>query len=111
MLDRNRKPSVRRPHGKHDAQNQKQNMPVLAKFYGIVIRMLCVRALSARFHAIYGESELVVQISPLRIVAGVAPARVCDLVLEWARAHQKELLADWERCRQAERPLPIAPLQ
>src|SRR6188472_1318079 len=40
-------------------------MPVLCKFYGIVIRMLCVRELGARFHAIYEQSELVVQIKPL----------------------------------------------
>jgi hypothetical protein len=72
--------------------------------------MLCVRALSARFHAIYGDAELVVQIAPLRIVAGQAPSRVSDLVLEWAQAHQRELLEAWNRCRLAERPAPIPPL-
>jgi hypothetical protein len=86
-------------------------MPVLSRFYGIVIRMLCVRSLSARFHAIYGESELVVQISPLCIVGGQAPPRVCELVLEWAREHQKELLAAWRRCSVAEKPGFIAPLE
>lgn len=85
-------------------------MPVLSKFYGIVIRMLCVRALSARFHAIYGDSELVVQIAPLRIIDGQAPSRVSDLVLEWAQAHQRELLEAWSRCRLAEKPVPIPPL-
>lgn len=86
-------------------------MPVLSKFCGIVIRMLCIRPFAARFHAFYEQSELVVQISPLRIVAGDAPARVRDLVLEWAEQHQQELLQDWNRCRLAEKPLPIAPLQ
>jgi hypothetical protein len=85
-------------------------MPVLSKFYGIVIRMLCVPQLGARFHAIYGQSELVVQISPLRIVAGDAPLRVRKMVLAWAQQHQKELLDAWSRLRLAERPAPIAPL-
>jgi hypothetical protein len=85
-------------------------MPVISKFYGIVIRMLFARALTARFHAIYGDSELVVRISPLSIIQGDAPQRVQSLVLEWARDHQSELLADWERCARAEMPVPITPL-
>lgn len=86
-------------------------MPVLSKFYGIVIRMLCIRALGARFHAIYGQSELIVEISPLRIVAGDAPARVKSLVLEWARQHQNELMEAWRQLCVAEPPQPIAPLE
>jgi len=85
-------------------------MPVISKFYGIVIRMLFARALTARFHAIYGDSELVVSIAPLSIIQGEAPPRVRSLVLEWAKQHQTELLADWERCARAEVPVPITPL-
>ena len=48
-------------------------MPVLSKFYGIVIRMLVARSFAARFHAIYGNTELVVAIDPVRIVQGDAP--------------------------------------
>lgn len=87
-----------------------KTMPVLSKFYGIVIRMLCVRELGARFHAIYGQSEVIIQISPLRVVAGDAPQRVQNLVLEWARQHQQELLEAWHRLSIAEPPQPIAPL-
>jgi hypothetical protein len=43
-------------------------MPVLSKFYGIVIRMLAARPVEARFHAIYGNWELVVGIWPLHII-------------------------------------------
>jgi len=85
-------------------------MPVLARFYGIVIRMLCVRHLPARFSAIYENAELVVEVSSLRIVGGTAPTRVAELVLEWARVHQRELVEAWNRIRRAEPPPPIAPL-
>lgn len=91
--------------------NEPTTMPVLSRFYGIVIRMLCVRSLGARFHAIYGPTELVVQISPLRVIAGDAPHRVQTLVLEWARQHQAELLEAWHRLCVAEPPQPIAPLE
>lgn len=65
----------------------------------------------ARFHAIYGNSELVIGISPLAVVNGSAPARVQEMVFEWAAQHQSELIESWNRCRRAEKPLEIAPLQ
>jgi len=63
------------------------------------------------FHAIYGEYELLVGISPIEILEGRAPARTQSLVLEWAALHQKELIEDWERCENAQLPLPISPLE
>lgn len=86
-------------------------MPVISKFYGIVIRMLCARHLNARFHAIYGDTELVVNIWPLKIIQGDAPRRVRELVLEWAAQHQQELLAAWHRVEFGQAPLRIEPLQ
>ena len=85
-------------------------MPVLSKFYGIVIRMVGGQ-LEPRFHAIYGDSELVVTIWPLQVVQGEAPPRVSDMVLEWAVAHQGELLAAWNRCRFGLAPHAISPLE
>jgi len=86
-------------------------MPVLSKFYGIVIRMLRADVLAAHFHAIYGNTELVVSIWPLKIVQGDAPRRVRELVLEWAAQHQQELLMAWNRCGSGLPPAHIAPLQ
>ena len=85
-------------------------MPVISKFYGIVIRMVFIPLFGAHFHAFYGDFELVVGINPLRILQGCAPERARDMVLEWARAHQAELLAAWRRCGAAQPPHTIAPL-
>lgn len=85
-------------------------MPVISKFYGIVIRMLFSRLLPARFHAIYEHSEVIVQIEPLRIVWADAPERVRQMVLEWAEEHKNELLVAWKCCATAQKPLPISPL-
>ncbi len=85
-------------------------MPVLSKFYGIVIRMVFIQPYGAHFHAFYGNSELVVGIDPLRIIQGEAPSRVGAMVLEWAGSHQSELLAAWDRLCAAQKPATIAPL-
>jgi len=92
-------------------EEETESMPVLSKFYGIVIRMAFIRAFTAHFHAIYGQWELIVGIAPLRIIQGDAPGRVRDMVLEWAAEHQRELIDDWNRCSVAIPPLPIRPLQ
>jgi hypothetical protein len=86
-------------------------MPTISKFYGIVIRMMRLREFGARFHAIYENSELVVNLWPLKIVAGEAPARVKDMVLEWATQHQQELLMAWNNIQSGERPMAIEPLK
>lgn len=86
------------------------SMPVIAKFYGIVIRILCAKPFSARFHAFYENCELVVNIWPLTVIQGDAPQWVEEKVLAWARQHQQELLADWNRCIMGQKPLGIAPL-
>ena len=85
-------------------------MPVLAKFYGIVIRMLFVREFSAHFYAYYNNWELMIGVAPVRVIQGEAPARVSELVLEWANQHQYELLTAWNRLAQARVPEPIQPL-
>ena len=86
-------------------------MPVISKFYGIVIRMLRAQGLAARFHAIYENTELVVSIWPLRVIQGDAPGRVREMVLEWAAQHQQELLTSWQRCLSGQAPTRIQPLQ
>lgn len=85
-------------------------MPVLSKFYGIIIRMAFCPTTGAHFHATYQEAELVVGLNPLRVIQGDAPSRVRDLVLEWARSRYPELLAAWRRCAAAQPAQPIAPL-
>ena len=69
------------------------------------------RPRTPHFHAIYGEYELIVGISPITILEGKAPNRVRSMILEWTALHQEELSENWNRCRQGEQPSPIAPLE
>lgn len=86
-------------------------MPVISKFYGIVIRMLMSRSLDARIHAIYGDHEIIVEIWPLRIVGGNAPERVRHMVLEWAAQNQLALMQNWNRASDGLVPQPVRPLE
>jgi hypothetical protein len=86
-------------------------MPVLSRFYGIVIRMLFIRPFVAHFHAIYQNCELIVRVAPLEIIQGDAPRRVREMVLEWAAQHEEELMQAWNRLSAAQPPLPIEPLK
>lgn len=85
-------------------------MPTISEFYGIQIRMYFADHNPPHFHAMYGDHEFVVGISPILVIAGQGPPRVRSMVLEWAALHQEELLEDWNRCRSAQMPLPIPPL-
>jgi hypothetical protein len=85
-------------------------MPVLAKFCGIVIRMFRVRGMPARFHAFYRDSELIVEVAPLRVVQGNMPASFARMVLAWAGLHQAELLTAWRALLASRKPAVIGPV-
>jgi len=85
-------------------------MPTISMFYGILIKMFFDDHAPPHFHAEYGEHELVITISPIKIIKGNAPKRVKSMVLEWAALHQEELLQDWELCKNMQSPVTIEPL-
>jgi len=86
-------------------------MPVISEFYGIVIRMFFNDHPPPHLHAVYGEYELIVGIRPITIIEGNAPGRVRSMVVEWTALHQEALLVNWERCRNAQTPHRIQPLE
>ena len=85
-------------------------MPVVSTFYGITIRMFYNDHAPPHFHAVYGNNELFVEISPIRIAKGRAPGGIRSMVLEWAALRQQELMDNWNRLQRGEGPVPIPPL-
>ncbi|MBA2671805.1 MAG: DUF4160 domain-containing protein [Gemmatimonadetes bacterium] len=86
-------------------------MPIISRFYGIVIRIFYDDHAPPHFHASYAEHELIVGIAPIAILNGEAPSRVRSMVLEWSALHQAELLTNWECCHTGVVPSAIAPLE
>lgn len=70
-------------------------MPEISRFFGIM--MYFDDHAPPHFHAVYGNQEAQVGITPIRILEGGLPARAASMVFEWAAMHQAELMANWER--------------
>ena len=71
-------------------------MPVIARFYGIIIRMYFREHGVAHFHALYGEHVAVFAIQTLEKIEGNLPPRAERLVREWSAQHQAELQEMWD---------------
>jgi len=73
-------------------------MPVVARFYGIVIKMYFSQSEHGipHFHAIYGEFNGVFAIETLEMIEGDLPNRSRKLVKEWATLYKSDLLHMWE---------------
>lgn len=74
-------------------------MPVIARFYGIIIKMYFSQSEHGlpHFHAIYGEFNAVFNIDTLEMLEGDLPLRALRLVKEWATQYKEELLDMWNR--------------
>lgn len=72
-------------------------MPVIARFYGLLIKMYFREHGIPHFHAIYGEYNGVFEIKTLEMIEGDLPSRAQKLVMEWAQKYQKELANMWEK--------------
>lgn len=72
-------------------------MPVIARFYGILIKMYFSQSEHGvpHFHALYGEHNGVFDIQTLEMLEGDLPSRAQRLVREWSAHHQNELLEMW----------------
>ena len=73
-------------------------MPVISRFYGIIIKMYFQQKEHnpPHFHAIYGEYVGVIDINELKMIEGDLPNKAHSLVLEWAKDNQDELLNMWK---------------
>ena len=72
-------------------------MPVIARFYGIIIKMYFSQSEHGipHFHAIYGEYNAVFAIESVLVIEGDLPPRAERMVKEWAALYKSELLRMW----------------
>lgn len=86
-------------------------MPIISRFFGIVVSMHYADHAPPHFHVRYGERKAIVGIEPPIVLRGHLPPRVTGMIIEWATQHQDQLLEDW-LLAQSHRPLrSIEPLQ
>lgn len=85
-------------------------MPVISRFYGIVIMMYFQDHNPPHFHAKYEGQLAVYSIKGCRLIAGKFPPRATRLIKEWAKLHEKELTEDWKIAQKEGKLKSIEPL-
>jgi hypothetical protein len=73
-------------------------MPVISRFYGIVIKMYFQQSEHnpPHIHAVYGECIGAIDLRNLQMLEGDLPPKALKLVQEWIEINQAELLKMWE---------------
>jgi len=85
-------------------------MPIISRFFGIVIYIYWKDHAPPHFHAKYGDDEIVVEIRTGN-VSGNMSNRAIKLVQEWRELHKDELLKDWKLAEQKKALFAINPLE
>ena len=86
-------------------------MPEISRFYGIVIQIYYGDHQPPHFHALYAGRVAMIAIETLQVIEGSLPKRALGMVLDWAAAHQPELLEAFNRAASLQTPGKIAPLE
>ena len=71
-------------------------MPVVSRFYGIMIKLYFREHGVPHFHALYGEHNAMFAIDTLEMLEGDLPNRARRLVTEWAQQYQDDLRRMWQ---------------
>lgn len=73
-------------------------MPVLSRFYGIIIRMYFLQKEHnpPHIHAIYGDDVAAITISDGKILEGSLPGKALEMVREWITNNREDLFAMWD---------------
>ena len=73
-------------------------MPVLSKFYGIIIRMYFQQSEHnpPHIHALYGDDVAAIDIQTGKILEGHLPPKALSMVSEWIDLHKIDLMRIWE---------------
>lgn len=73
-------------------------MPVIARFYGMIIKMyfLGKEHNPPHIHVVYGEYLGIIDIKTLEMLEGDLPRKALALVQEWTATHRQALAEMWD---------------
>ncbi len=85
-------------------------MPVISRFFGVVIAMYWRDHAPPHFHAKYGDQEVTIDIET-GAVTGVMSKRALAMVEEWRLLHLEDLREDWRLATARQSLRRIEPLE
>lgn len=85
-------------------------MPIISRFYGIIIYIFWKDHAPPHLHAKYADDEIIVEIES-GLIIGSMSKRAIKMVQEWREIYKSELLQDWKLAEQKRALFPIKPLE
>lgn len=85
-------------------------MPIISRFFGIVIYIYWRDHMPAHFHAKYQDQEITVDMET-GLIKGNMGRKAIALIQEWRELHKAELMENWELARQKKELRRIDPLE
>jgi hypothetical protein len=85
-------------------------MPVISRFFGIIIYMHWKEHSPPHFHAKYQDQEITMDIKTGKI-NGAISKKALQLINEWRKKHIRELLKDWQLASNRKSLNNIQPLE
>ena len=85
-------------------------MPIISRFFGIIVFMFWREHQPAHFHAKYGDEEVIVEIQTGKVTGNISQ-RVLNMVQEWRELHKDELMVDWKLAEEGKPLKRIKPLE
>ena len=85
-------------------------MPIISRFFGIIITMYWRDHVPPHFHAKYGDQEVIVEIETGKVTGNISK-RALSMVQEWRELYKEELLNDWQLAEQNKPLKKIKPLE
>ena len=72
-------------------------MPVISRFYGIIIRMYFTQAEHnpPHIHAVFGDDTAEITIQDGILLEGHLPPKALAMVREWIALHRDDLMSIW----------------
>ena len=73
-------------------------MPVLSRFYGIIIRMYFLQSEHnpPHIHAIYNDDVAAIDFMTGKVLEGHLPGKALNMVQEWVELNREALKTIWE---------------
>lgn len=85
-------------------------MPIISRFYGIVVYIYWRDHTPPHFHAKYQDEEVAIDIETGH-VKGIIPPRALAFLQEWRGLHIDELMENWNLASQSKQMRRIDPLE
>ncbi len=89
---------------------REETVPIISRFFGIIIYIFWREHQPPHFHAKYGDEEIIVEIETGKVTGDISK-RALSLIQEWRKLYEKELMYNWKLAEENKPLKNIKPLE